>query len=591
MSLLRRILPPTLLTLWLFGWAVWGVSARYAPDHAVMMLLLWALAAAALHSFARLAAVGGPWIGRLGALPVGWVAVAHLREQTFRPESWIVVGLLVLVVAWIYADGTRRLAPPPRALPALMTGLVVVVGFGGVFSEMFYGSEVLRWHLLRHNTLLGTPAYYTLATPVLERQEALFEHHGAEPPESTPRSAAAPTPTEASDEGTAPSPNLVFVLLDTLRADALAAWGGDPEQMPRLNELLEGSYRFTDVWANSSWTRPSMVSFFTGLLPEEHGARDIGHEIPRSLVLLPEVLQERGYATAAFLTNVAALGEITGFDQGFDRFHEFGLAPYARAEDVGRTVERWLETPEAPREGLFLYVHYLDPHEPYLAGGEPTHKSPAQYRDAYRRELTYLDEHLMSLIDTLRQELTGSTVFLIASDHGEEFGEHELYGHGQSLYGELIDVPVALWTGDGGGTVNAPLEARDFFDLMVRLGSGEDVSVTAWADRHARDHRYASVYYSREGRLALRPYLRRVVMRAFEDGDRKLIWSAYGDTRELYDLSEDPGETFNRLLALPSEADRLTSRLDDPVSAWIQARELEPTGENLEQLRALGYVD
>ncbi len=361
--------------------------------------------------------------------------------------------------------------------------------------------------------------------------------------------------------------------------------------MPRLNRFLDGAYRFTDVWSNSSWTRPSMVSFFTGLLPEEHGARDIGHEIPSSLEMLPEKLQERGYTTAAFLTKVAALGEITGFDQGFERFHEFSSTPYARAEDVGRTVERWLTTPEAPREGLFLYVHYLDPHEPYLAGGEPARKSPAQYREAYRQELAYLDEHLASLLKTVHRELTGPTVILIASDHGEEFGEHELFGHGQSLYGELIHVPVALWTGDGGGSVSVPLEARDFFDLVLRIGSGEAVSVPQWAADRARAQRYASVYYTREGRLALRPYLRHVVMRALQQGDRKLVWSAYGDTRELYDLSEDPGETVNRLPAAESTAATMTDTLDDSISAWVEARRLEPSGENLDQLRALGYVD
>lgn len=594
MSLLGQILPPVLLTLWLFGLSLLGVSAHYAPEHAAAVLFLWSLAAAALHAFARAASAFGVWIGRLGALPVGLAAVGHLREQTFWPGSWLLTFLLALVVAWIYAEGTRRSAPPPsRAWPALTGSLVSGVLLVGAFLGSFYGSEVLRWHLLRHNTLLGTPAYYLLATPVPERQEALFAGHGAGPPRPMPEltETTGETPPDASAPPTVPSPNIVFILLDTLRADALTGWGGDPGQMPALDRFLEGAYRFTDVWASSSWTRPSMVSFFTGLLPEEHGARDIGHEIPQSLVMLPETLRQRGYTTVAFLTNVAALGAVTGFNQGFDRFHEFGLAPYARAEDVGRTVERWLASPEAPREGLFLYLHYLDPHEPYLSGAKPTRRSPAQYREAYARELAYLDRHLAPLLDTLRQELTGPTVFFIASDHGEEFGEHEQLGHGQSLYGELIDIPVALWTGDGGGEVRERLEARDFHDLLLQVSSGEPVAVPVWAAERQRERRYASIYYSREGRLALRPYIRHVAMRALQDGDRKLIWSAYGDTRELYDLSKDPAETVNRLRSLDAVTTALTAALDDPISAWIEARELEPTGDNLEQLRALGYVD
>lgn len=588
MSLVLRILPPTLLTLWLFALSVFGVSARYAPEHAAVLLVLWALVAASAHSLARAASTRGVWIGRFGAVPAGLVAVGHLREQTFWPESWLLTGILVLLAAGIYAEAIRRSGPRPRWQPALAATAVSLVAFTGVFLGSFYGSEVLRWHLLRHNTLLGTPAYYSLATPVLERRETLFAAHDVRSPEAVPRPAV---PAPETVPSSPPSPNVVYVLLDTLRADALSAWNGDPQQMPQLNRFLDDAYRFTDVWANSSWTRPSVVSFFTGLLPEEHGVRDIGHEIPPSLEMLPEKLQEHGYTTAAFLSNVAALGEVTGFSQGFDRFHEFSSTPYARAEDVSRTVERWLATPEAPRQGLFLYVHYLDPHEPYLAGGEPTRKSPTQYREAYRRELAYLDEHLASLLDTVRRELTGATVILIASDHGEELGEHELFGHGQSLYDELIHVPVALWTGDGGGTLDAPLEARDFFELVLQIGSGEAVSVPRWAAEHARRQRYASVYYTREGRLALRPYLRRVVMRALQQGDRKLVWSAYGDTRELYDLSEDPRETVNRVPSAESTAAELTAILDDSVSVWIQAQRLEPSGENLDQLRALGYVD
>lgn len=594
---MRRLLLPALLTAWLAATALLGVSAVYRPVHAAWLAALYALLAAALHSISRLGLAPGRrrrwagWPAWVAALPATFAVVWQLREQTFVPPSLVVTALLALVLAPLYAEASRRLAPP---LPRGRTFAVAAVAgllFAALFAAAYHGSEVMRWHLLRHNTMLGTPAFYLLEEPVAARQAALFARHGVRPlPEGT-------EPTEPAAPDGAPEPNVVFVLLDTLRTDALAAWRarGDSEEtppMPRLDAFLGDAYRLTDVWANSSWTRPSMVSYFTGLLPEEHGVLDIGHRVPESLTLLPELLQERGYATVAFVANVAALGEITGFSQGFDHYYELDQTPYARAGQVRRTVEAWLERPGSPRSGLFLYLHYLDPHEPYLAGDAPSRKSPAGYQRAYRNELEYLDAELVPLLETLERQLASPTVFVIASDHGEEFGEHELYGHGQSLYGELIDVPVAVKMPDtSGGDLPARLEARDLFDLLVRIGSGETVSLEDWARERERERRYASVYYSREGRLALRPYLRRVAMRAVEEDGRKLIWSAYGDTRELYHLTADAAERQNLLGQPETGAGELTAGLDRPVGRWVAPQAFEPTAENLEQLRALGYVD
>ena len=147
-----------------------------------------------------------------------------------------------------------------------------------------------------------------------------------------------------------------------------------------------------------------------------------------------------------------------------------------------------------------------------------------------------------------------------------------------------------------GGGLSGSGGLADLFDLLRRLGAGEPVAVERWARERERERRYASVYYSREGRLALRPYLRRVAMRAVEEDGEKLIWSAYGDTRELYHLAADAAERRNLLggdlLAEPGAGvNELAAGLDGSVGRWVAPQSFEPTEENLEQLRALGYVD
>jgi arylsulfatase A-like enzyme len=389
---------------------------------------------------------------------------------------------------------------------------------------------------------------------------------------------------------------VVFVLLDTLRADALAAWGAEDPPMPQLDAFLARGWRFTDVWANASWTRPSIATFFTGMLPEEHGARNAGDALGERWVTLAERLKASGYATTAFVTNRAAVGRAAGFAQGFDHWWELPGDPYARAEAVGRRVRQWLDAGGAagPEPDL-LYLHYLDPHTPYLAGDAPERKTAAAYRAGYRRALEYLDGELATLLAELAERLPGDTVFLVASDHGEQFFEHELFGHGHSLYQEVVHVPAGLrWKGaPAGGDLPQKLDSRDLHDLLVAVAGGEvgHAGVPAWAARRARAQRYASVYYGTTGRLLLRPYQRRVFMRAVEQGSEKLVWSAYGDTWELYDLASDPGEQDNLAARLPARAQALAAGLDAAVAFWSPAQPLELDADMREQLRALGYLD
>ena len=568
--------------------ALVGVDTHYSAGGIVAIGSLYsALALMVVATATTLARLGRPgaWVGAFG---IALVALGQFREMTREPTSILLTLLLAAVAAPAIWWGTLR-RPPANGWRVERLGVLAAIGLFAGVAGIFACAPQLRWHLLRHNTLLGTPAYYVLEKSIEAREDALFRERLA-------AHVAVRPPPELTDpaRGSSPpvGPNVVFVILDTLRADALSAWEPTATTMARLDERLSRSWRFTDVWAAATWTRPSVASFITGLQPEAHGARGIFDALGEEHVTLAEVLQEWGYATAGFVTNLAALSSGAGFDQGFELYDEVPGDPYARAATLRHHVESWLDS--TPRDGrpLFLYLHYLDPHAPYLAGQTPRWERAGAYRRELEHDLRYLDLELDQLLDRLEYELGAETVFVLASDHGEELFEHELFGHGYSLYQETLHVPVALWrAGDSGQRVDVPLEGRDLFDLVLAAASAETLDVAAWSQSRAREERYASLYFSSKGRLWLRPYLRHMAMRTFQSGSEKLIWSAYGDTWELYDLVDDPGETRNLAAARPDRVKALAEAMEASVVEWRKSTPLQLSDETAKQLRALGYVE
>jgi arylsulfatase A-like enzyme len=355
--------------------------------------------------------------------------------------------------------------------------------------------------------------------------------------------------------------------------------------MPRLDQWAEQAYLFRDVFANASWTRPSVASLFTGLYPEEHGARDRHEALADRYPTLAESFQRSGYLTAAVVTNHAAVGRAAGFAQGFDTFVEPPLTPYARAEKVRAIAERLVRGRDIERP-LFLYLHFLDPHDPYLAGSLPKGTRPTDYLPAYRAELAYLDNQLEGLLRFLESELGSRTWIAITSDHGEEFGDHGRAGHGHTLHRELVHVPFLLrGPGTDRGFVDDPLELRDLHSLLSRLTTSE-VDPRSWASVSRRSIRYSSLEFSSPE--AARWRRRYAVARRLDSGTETLTWSAYGNTYELYDSEADPFEKMNLSARLPARLAALAEALAQHTPARAPSTEAESSAE--QKLRALGYL-
>ncbi len=575
--------------LYLVGLALATTPAHYAALDLAGISVLYALLAVSLGLGALWLACFG-WLAALpAALGLAAVSVWHLREQTWLPYSRQAFVSSVVVTAVVLVPLLRALAPSTRRR-TLRASLAAAAALVIALLGAYFGSNQLRWHLLLHNKLMGTPTFLALGRPAGDVRSALWDSRsgsGILPPAIRAPARSVPVPGA--------SPDVVFVLIDTLRADALALHGGAPDLMPGLNRLAERSLVFEDLRANASWTKSSVASFFTGLLPEEHGAVDHPDRLRGEWTALAEVFADLGYRTAAFVTNYGNVGRATGFDQGFEEFYELKRdgAVYTRAEGVNAAVNQWIGRAglAAPgRAPFFLYVHYLDPHLPYLSGPgwSPIH---ARAREAYDAELRYVDRAVSELVDRLLAALGSGTFVFVTSDHGEEFGDHGERDHGHSLYPEQLHLPAILLTPAGRHErIGARLEARDFFDLLAEIARGDSLDVVSWSRARSRSIRYASQYVSRPATALHRPQLRDTVMRSVEDPDWTLIWSGFGETWELYHDGRDPRELQNVARARRETLQALRPRLDEAVRFWTRPVAAEQSHDTIEMLRKLGYV-
>lgn len=299
-------------------------------------------------------------------------------------------------------------------------------------------------------------------------------------------------------------PNVLLITLDALRADHVSAYGYQRPTTPNLDQLAQRGVLFEDAFANSSWTLPAHASLFTGRLPHEHKA-DWSNSLDGTYPTLAETFAARGYLTAAFAANPAYVVPETGLARGFDHFQIYGnsLPDAANRTVYGRKLAldllprvgyydlpgrksaaqvndeffNWLNQNEG--RPFFAFLNYFDVHDPYLTSMPYAHKFSDQVADgsvinyqfqshAFRRKpvitpqesqmeidaydgaLAYLDSQMGALFSELaRRGLDKNTLIVVTADHGEAFGNHDLYGHGNSLYLEALRVPLIFyWQGE-----------------------------------------------------------------------------------------------------------------------------------------------
>jgi arylsulfatase A-like enzyme len=420
------------------------------------------------------------------------------------------------------------------------------------------------------------------------------------------------------------APTIVLIVADTLRADRLGCYGG-PNHTPRIDALAAGGVRFAAARSASSWTWPATSSLLTGLYPGAHGVRDYQRcLLVESLDTLPELCMRRGYTTAGFAAN-ALIAADNNFDQGFETFV---CAPNVTARALNARVEAWL----ADTEGCarFLYVHYMDPHLPYQpppAFAPPAGELPpfdaederrlrAQFdgaveeardpelgrrwielsRRMYDAEVAYLDTALGELLDALAAHgALDDALVVLTADHGEEFLEHGLIGHGSHLYEESVHVPLVV-AGFGRSALAPrvtalPVESKDVLPTLAAL-AGLPAPAYELPGGSLLEARPRPVFS--ETLTGLERGSEVHVQRDSMTADRwKLIETAAQGRVELYDLSADPGETLDLASSQPDRSAAMRAALEDWRKATaLRARDNLVSGnaEAEAKLRALGYL-
>jgi arylsulfatase A-like enzyme len=274
-------------------------------------------------------------------------------------------------------------------------------------------------------------------------------------------------------------PNILLIVIDTLRADRLGCYGNRRGLTPFLDSLAARGVLFENAYAPSSWTVPSVASLFTSRHALQHGAATFEARLPSAEIALAEKLDGAGYATGGLSANFR-LSMKTGFAQGFRHFRAYvpprASVPVVRGDRLRLDALAWLDRAraEAARQPVFLYLQYMEPHQPYEPpephrsrfapdGHDPALVSAVNRKiedtrfegitpedrrlleDLYDGEVAAVDAEIAALFDRLeRRGFLRDAIVVVTSDHGEEFGEHGLYTHGHSLYQSAIRVPLIV---------------------------------------------------------------------------------------------------------------------------------------------------
>lgn len=429
-----------------------------------------------------------------------------------------------------------------------------------------------------------------------------------------------------------------FITVDTLRADHMSLYGYPRATSPRMAELAASGVVFEQAIAQWPKTGTSFASMFTGQYPQTTGlTHKAAIRIPEEYTTLPELFQESGYTTVGVVSN-AVLAAQFGWNDGFDEFLEtwgggdsFPEDPHVFRELIHAPKVNELALPLLERhardERLFVWLHYTDPHAPYMLPdgfanpflddarfqGETVvpRKVARGYRIDGREDLKYYvaqydanvlvtDVYIQKVLDRARElGLLEDSLIVFTADHGESLGEHgSFFEHGPLPYNTTARVPLFfVRNGLPAGRKARPVELIDLYptlrDMIMpkrEVAGLEGRSLLPLLQGKDEAPRFAFSEAGEKPRY----------FRSVQDGAWKLVYGSGGrrprpvagpSGLELYDLARDPGETRNLAAAHPEELRRLRREL----LGWVKNRpgrhaQAEEDEETLKALRALGYV-
>jgi arylsulfatase A-like enzyme len=424
-------------------------------------------------------------------------------------------------------------------------------------------------------------------------------------------------------------PDVLVYIADTLRADELGCYGNPVVATPNLDELADEGTRFAHTLAPSSWTRASVGTILTGLPPAVHGAEGRYDLLEDGVVLMSELFQEAGYATANVTTN-RNVGAFFGFDQGYspggfvELYETAGQEKVlvqelvADADEVTERAVRWIDSVASP---FCLVVHSIDPHAPYTPpegwdrygrdldspvtgrmmslyalDDDRRPVDEARTRALYRGEVSFNDHAFGELVDHLEARGTwDDTITVFTSDHGEEFWERGERGHGRNVNEKALHVPLILRypdVVDAGESVGGLTTSADILPTVLELA---ELPVPEWLEGR-------SLLDAPDPDRAVRSslLLRERELRSIRTADWKLIWDVEAGRLRLFDMREadvevrrvrDRRDVAARLHAELEEDLRRDRELRVELLGAVEAPRVDELPPEVEvELEALGYA-
>lgn len=392
--------------------------------------------------------------------------------------------------------------------------------------------------------------------------------------------------------------NVMLVTLDTTRADRLGCYGYQKAKTPHLDSLASKGIRFLNAYCQVPLTTPSHCSILSGTYPIFHQVHNNGTYALRSeITTLAEVLKERGFETAAFVSSFTVDSRF-GLDQGFDVFDDKfaegqafkALNSERKADEVFEPFSLWLD--KAHSGQFFCWVHFFDPHFPY----DPPSPYKEEFADnPYDGEIAYMDDYVGKIVEKLREKnIIGNTFLILAGDHGEAFGEKVEAGHGIFLYEGTMRVPLILYAENHlpeGMIVKPRVRLIDLMPTvldMLTIPADKDIQGISLLPFIAGKKKeslssYIETYFPRENY-----------------GWSELVGLISGDWKyirapkeELYNLKTDPQEVRNVIDEEKKIAQEKRVMLEEMIirnSSVLQSGKRKITAEEKERLMSLGYI-
>jgi arylsulfatase A-like enzyme/cytochrome c-type biogenesis protein CcmH/NrfG len=406
-----------------------------------------------------------------------------------------------------------------------------------------------------------------------------------------------------------PSPNVVLITIDTLRADHLGCYGYKQIKTPHIDALAADGAKFERAFAVVPVTLPSHSSILTGTYPMYSGMHDFsGNKLSPLQPTLATALKEAGYQTGAVI-GAAVLDSRFGLNRGFDFYYDhfdFSRLDEANLDEMERsgnlvadaTLE-WLASHS--QKQFFLWMHLYDPHFPY---NPPEPYSREYSSHPYDGEIAFADEQVGRLLRFLKEKgLYKNTIIVLCGDHGESLGEHGEKTHGFFIYNSTMHVPLIVHL-PGGASGREISEPVSLVDLMPTILSAAGIDIPPQvqgrsllnAIRLTPSEHGAQVDEKTARALYGESFLPRIhfdwsELRASENAKYHFIDAP---RPELYDLTSDPGETHNIFNDKKAVSAEMRSKLVSMVRDYSAGKEMaEKTGLDpalMERLKALGYA-